>query len=243
MILLVIAAAACFAVREWVDGGVISAIAIVNMGLGIAQEARAEAALAALAALAATRAVVVRDGAPPAEIMAADLVPGDVVLLSPTGAGSAVPADAVLVEAADLSVVEATLTGEPVPARKAAVGGGGGGGGDPAAGGGGAAAAPSASRFSRTMVYSGTQVATGRGTAVILKTGMDTALGRIAAQVGAAPTRRTRLQREMARAGLALFAAGITLAFVVFAANKFNVNNPSGALFGGGPVCVGSSNI
>jgi len=240
MILLVIAAIACFAVREWVDGGVITAIAIVNVGLGIAQEARAEAALAALAALAGTRAVVIRDGAPPAEIPAAELVPGDVILLSPTGAGSAVPADAVLVEAADLSVVEATLTGESVPARKAAVGGGG----DPAAGGGAAAAPPpSSSRFSRTMVYSGTQVATGRGTAVILKTGMDTALGRIAAQVGAAPTRRTRLQREMARAGLALFAAGITLAFVVFAANKFNVNNPSGALFGGGPVCVGSSNI
>ena len=78
------------------------------------------------------------------------------------------------------------------------------------------------------MVYSGTQVATGRATAVVLRTGMDTELGRIAARVGAAPTRRTRLQQEMARAGLALFAAGVTLAFVVFAANKFNVENPPG---------------
>ena len=195
----------------------IAAIAVVNVGLGIAQEARAEAALAALSALAATRAVVVRDGAPPAVVPAADLVPGDVILLAPTGAGSAVPVDAVLVEAADLSVVEATLTGEPAPARKAAPRGGG-----------GSDAAAAAARVSAAMVYSGTQVVTGRGTAVVVKTGMDTALGRIVARVGAAPVRRTQLQREMARAGLALFAAGVFLAFVVFAANKFNVDNPAG---------------
>ena len=73
MILLVGAAAACFAVQEWVDGGVIAAIAVANVGLGVAQEARAEAALAALAA---TRAVVVRDGRAPSEVPAADLVPG-----------------------------------------------------------------------------------------------------------------------------------------------------------------------
>ena len=235
MILLVIAAAACFAVQEWVDGGVITAIAVANVCLGVAQKARAEAALAALAALAATRAVVVRDGAPPTEVAAADLVPGDVILLSPTGAGSAVPADAVLAEAADLTVVEATLTGEAVPARKAAAasasskalagveGGSGGGGGEGGEGGG-----SGGSRFSPTMVYSGTQVATGRGVGVVLRTGMATELGRIAARVGAAPTRRTRLQREMSRAGLALFAVGVSLAFVVFAANKFNVDNPPG---------------
>ena len=76
MILLVGAAAACFAVQEWVDGGVIAAIAVANVGLGVAQEARAEAALAALSALAATRAVVVRDGRAPSEVPAADLVPG-----------------------------------------------------------------------------------------------------------------------------------------------------------------------
>jgi len=167
MILLAIAAAACFAVQEWVDGGVIAAIAVANVGLGVAQEARAEAALAALAALAATRAVVVRDGLPPAEVAAADLVPGDVILLSPTGAGSAVPADAVLAEAVDFTVVEATLTGEPVPARKVAAAAaaapsskahagapapapGAPPAGDGAGGGG--------SRFSPTLVYSGTQV-------------------------------------------------------------------------------------
>jgi Ca2+-transporting ATPase len=233
MILLVGAAAACFAVQEWVDGGVIAAIAVANVGLGVAQEARAEAALAALAALAATRAVVVRDGRAPSEVPAADLVPGDVIQLSPTGAGSAVPADAVVIEAADLTVVEATLTGEPVPAKKTAAAAAVRGGGVPS----GAPPPPplggeQSSRFSSTMVYSGTQVATGKATAVILRTGMDTELGRIAARVGAAPTRRTRLQKEMARAGLALFAAGVSLAFVVFAANKFNVDNPPGE--GGG---------
>ena len=216
MLILAAAAAASFAVQEWVDGSVITAIAIVNVVIGVMQEARAEAALAALAALSASRAVVIRGGAPPTEVHAADLVPGDVILLAATGAASAVPADARLVEAADLTVVEATLTGESVPARKSA--------GPPARPPGGAA---TTSRFPPNMVFSGTQVATGRGTAVVVRTGMATQLGRIAGRLNTG-SKQTRLQAEMARAGLALFAAGITLAFLVFAANKFNVDNPAG---------------
>ena len=216
MLILAAAAAASFAVQEWVDGSVITAIAIVNVVIGVMQEARAEAALAALAALSASRAVVIRGGAPPTEVHAADLVPGDVILLAATGAASAVPADARLVEAADLTVVEATLTGESVPARKSA--------GPPARPPGGAA---TTSRFPPNMVFSGTQVATGRGTAVVVRTGMATQLGRIAGRLNTG-SKQTRLQAEMARAGLALFAAGITLAFLVFAANKFNVDYPAG---------------
>ncbi len=115
-LVLVLIGAACVsaAVGEWTDAEIILAIVLGAGLVGFVQEHRAATALARLRARVETRSTVLRDGAP-REIPSREVVPGDVALLA---AGSLVPGDGRILAAADCSVSEAVLTGEPVPSEK-----------------------------------------------------------------------------------------------------------------------------
>ena len=172
-------------------------IAGLNAALGFVQEYKAEKALSALKSLTAPTAMVLRN-AIPLRIPAAEVVPGDVLLLE---AGDIVSADARIVEAVSLAVSEAALTGESAPVEKTnqAV--------DPES--------DLADRFS--MVFQGTHVARGRGRALVVATGGATEVGKIAAQVATQPREETPLQKELARVGRYLTSAAAVLCFTVFA--------------------------
>ena len=145
--------------------------------LGYVQEARAEQAVAALQRMAAATASVVRDGREQRD-RGAELVPGDVLLLAE---GDAVSADARLVEAASLTVAEASLTGESEAVLKDVA----------------TLAEPAALGRPRNMVFNGTAVTRGRGRAVVTATGMATEMGTIAELLGRTEEQRTPLQREI----------------------------------------------
>ncbi|TCJ19072.1 cation-translocating P-type ATPase [Flaviaesturariibacter flavus] len=178
---LVVAALISGLVGEVADTVIILLIVLLNAVLGFFQQYRAEQTLSTLKNMAALRCVVLRDGHP-ADIDATQLVPGDVLLLE---AGNSVPADARLLEAHSLQVLEASLTGESVPAQKAAHDLS-----DPHL--------PLAERVN--MLYKGTQVANGRARALVVATGMQTELGHIA-QLLQMEDGPTPLQRRMSDFG------------------------------------------
>jgi magnesium-transporting ATPase (P-type) len=177
---------------------VITVILAANAVLGYVQEAKAEQAVAALQRMAAATATV-RRGGREQRIPARELVPGDVVLLAE---GDAVSADGRLVEAASLMVAEAALTGESEPVLKDVA---------PVE-----ATAPVGDRVD--MVFSGTAVTRGRGTAIVTATGMASEMGRIAGMLESAGEESTPLQREIAHVGRALGLAVIAVAAVVVTA-------------------------
>ncbi len=180
------------------DAIVIAAIVLANAVLGYVQEARAEQAVAALQRMAAATAGVLRDGREE-RIPAAEVVPGDVLLLAE---GDAVAADGRLLEATSLTVAEASLTGESEPVLKDVA---------PLDG-----AVELGDRVN--MVFSGTAVARGRGRAVVTATGMSTEMGTVARLLGRTREQRTPLQREVDRIGRMLGIAVIAIAVVVVTA-------------------------
>ncbi|MFO1326816.1 MAG: HAD-IC family P-type ATPase [Rubrivivax sp.] len=179
------------------DAGVILLVVVVNAAIGTHQEGRAERSMASLRQLAALQVAVWRDGHEQ-RVPARELVPGDLLLL---GAGDAVAADARLLQAAQLHVAEAALTGESVPVAKAV------------------ATLPAATTLAdrHGMVYAGTQVTAGRGRALVVATGAHTEVGRIAGLTQAAREPRTPLERRIERFGRSLVAAALLLFVVVLA--------------------------
>jgi Ca2+-transporting ATPase len=161
VIMLVVAAAVSAILGEWVDAGAIFAIVVLNSVLGVVQESRAEQALAALKKLAAPEAHVMRDGRR-VDIPAPELVPGDIVFLE---AGNFIPADVRLIEAVNLRIEEASLTGESVAVQKNAAGEL-------------EAEIPLGDRHN--TAFMGTVVSYGRGQGIVVSTGMHTQLGLIA---------------------------------------------------------------
>jgi Ca2+-transporting ATPase len=195
---LVVAAVISGLLGEWPDAGAIVAIVVLNAALGVAQEWRAERAMAALKSLANPQARVRRAGRV-STIPAADLVPGDIVLLE---AGMRVPADLRLLEASALRTDEAALTGESVPVDK-----------QPAAA--PAHDAPVGER--RNLAHMGTLVTHGRGVGVVVATGPATELGRIAALLAQAERPASPLQQRLARFGRRLAYAVLAICAVIFA--------------------------
>ena len=165
--------------------------------LGYFQEARAERSVRALMALAAPELTVIRDGERQ-RIPAHDIVPGDIVLVE---AGDKIPADARIVESANLHVDEAPLTGESVPVTKETQ----------------AIDADVGLGDRRNMLFASTVATYGRGRAVITATGMDTQVGRIAGLLEAAEKEPTPLQQELDRTGKRLSAIMLGICAVVFA--------------------------
>jgi Ca2+-transporting ATPase len=176
---------------------VILAIVILNALLGYFQESRAERSVRALMALAAPESTVVRDGERQ-RIAAHEIVPGDIVLLE---AGDKIPADARLVEVANLQTDEAPLTGESMPVTKGTQ----------------SIDADVVLGDRRNMVFSGTVATYGRGRAVVVATGMATEVGRIAGLLEAAEKEPTPLQQELDRTGKRLSVLMLAICAVVFA--------------------------
>ncbi|MYK35301.1 MAG: cation-transporting P-type ATPase [Chloroflexi bacterium] len=187
LVLVLIGAAAVLAGVEFVaeesghliDAGLIALIVVLNACLGFSQNYRASRGIEALNRLAAPSATVLRDGVAE-QVDAKVLVPGDVVLLEE---GSRIPADGRVISSIDLSVDEAALTGESLPVRKNT---------QPVS-----ADAALAERF--CMAYSGTVVMRGRGRMLIARTGMQTEVGGIAAEVQTTESEPTVFQREISR--------------------------------------------
>ncbi len=197
MVLILIGAAALsLALGKLLEAGAIAAIVVLFAALGFVQEYRAEQAIAALRRMSVPLVRTRRDGRV-VEVPSADLVPGDVVALD---AGAIVPADLRLLEAASLRVEEAALTGEsePVDKQTDAV-----------------EAAETALGDRRCMAYSGTQVAAGRGVGLVVATGMQTELGKIATLLQDVGREDTPLQQRLDRVGKQLAAAGVIVAALV----------------------------
>jgi Ca2+-transporting ATPase len=182
MVLVLVAAAVVSGlIGEPADTAIILVIVVLNAILGFVQEYRAERAMEALRRMAALQARVLRDGTV-SVVPAADLVPGDLVLLE---AGTAVPADLRLTEVHALRTDESALTGESVPVDKRT---------DTIPG----SDVPVADRLN--MAFKGTTVTHGRARGVVVSTGMQTEMGGIAGMLQAEGT-ITPLQRRMATFG------------------------------------------
>lgn len=182
MILVLLAAAALSWLasggEDLLDAVIILVIVLVNGAISIVQESNAEKALEALREMAAPQASVLRGGRL-CRIDAALLVPGDLIRLE---AGDLVPADARLVEAAGLRADESAITGESVPVEKRA----------------GVTLAGDTPLGDRVNLLIGSTVVTGgRGTALVVETGMHTEVGRIAALLQNQEQGETPLQRKM----------------------------------------------
>jgi Ca2+-transporting ATPase len=197
VIVLLVAAVISILLQDPKDAIVILAIVILNAGLGFTQEYRAERAMEALKRM-AEPVVKVRRGGEIRTIDSRDLVPGDVIRLE---AGDAVPADARLIEAANLRSQESALTGESLPVDKTTA---------PI----NEESIPLGDRHN--MLYMGTVVTYGRGTAVVTETGMDTQLGEIASMIQTVETEPTPLQRRMGRLGRSLALAALAIVVLVF---------------------------
>jgi Ca2+-transporting ATPase len=173
----------------------ILAVVLLNASMGYLQESRAEAAVAALRAMSAADATVVRGGER-RSVPATDIVSGDLLLLEE---GDTVPADARVVEAVALQTAEAALTGESLPVVKDAA---------PIV-----EDVPLGDRHN--LVFSGTTVTYGHGTALVIATGMRTEMGRIAGLLKEAHPETTPLQRELDRTGKVLGWIVVVIAVVM----------------------------
>jgi Ca2+-transporting ATPase len=198
MVLILIGAAiAAAALGDFKDAVVILAIVIFYTLLGFVQEYRAERAIAALKKMSIPTVRVLRDGSP-REFLARDLVPGDIVQIE---TGNLIPADLRLLEAVNLRIQEAALTGESEPVNKRT---------DMIAG----DELPLGDR--RNMAYFGTIVTGGRGQGLVTATGMETELGHIADLIQQVGSEQTPLQRRLDRLGKVLALMGAVIAAFIF---------------------------
>ncbi|MDR2240262.1 MAG: cation-transporting P-type ATPase [Zoogloeaceae bacterium] len=196
--IMLIAAAMTALLAHWIDTAVLLAAVLVNACIGFIQEGKAEAALDAIRNMLSLRANVIRDGER-GEIAADDLVPGDIVVLA---SGDKAPADLRLVAAKGLLINEALLTGESEAVEKSPL---------PVA-----ADAPLGDR--RCMLYSGTLVAAGQATGIVVATGAGTELGRIGTLLQHVQETATPLLRQIAG-----FSRWLALAIVLMAIATFVV--------------------
>ena len=191
------AALLSFAFGEWLDGVAIALVLTLNAGIGFFTELRAVRSMEALRRLGSVDARVRRDGGE-LLITAADLVAGDVLLLD---AGDVVTADLRLLEASKLEADESALTGESLPVSKSVE-----------------SVAPDAALAERgSMLFKGTAITRGSGVGLVVATGMQTELGRIARLVQEATKDQTPLEGQLASLGRwliwgTLAVAGLTVA-------------------------------
>ncbi|EGY21411.1 hypothetical protein VD0004_g4047 [Verticillium dahliae] len=241
-LVLVIVMILSFAIKDYIEGGVITAVIVLNIVVGFVQDYRAEQTIQSLYALSAPTCKVVRDGNIES-VKAETLVKGDLVMIS---VGDVVPADLRLLDGINLSSDEALLTGESLPTSKhpEAIFHD--------------ADLPLGDRLN--MVYSATTITRGRARGLVAAIGADTEVGKIAAMLrttrkkveGASlPARAwyrfkdgaksilglvgTPLQVKLSKFALLLFGLAILLAIIVFSASKFEISSQV-LIYG---ICVG----
>ncbi len=198
VVILIVAVAISALLGDFKDAAAIGAIVLLNTILGFSQEYRAEKAMAALKKMAVPLVRAVRGGQV-REVPAAELVPGDIILLEE---GNLVPADCRIVESRSLRAMEAALTGESVPVEKEA----------------GALEkvdVPLGDR--RNMAFMGTMISYGHGRALVVETGMRTELGRIATMIQSVEREPTPLQQRLDHLGRRLAVAALLLVGLIFA--------------------------
>ena len=208
MIIMLIVAAVISALTGMAQGDadfadviIICFVVVVNAVLGVVQESKAEEALAALQEMSAAQSKVIRDGQV-VTVPSSELVVGDIVVLE---AGDSVPADCRIIESASMKIEEAALTGESVPANKIAaelelVAG--------------AEDIPLGDR--KNMCYMGSTVVYGRGRAVVVATGMNTEMGKIADALTRAEDEETPLQKKLDELSKILSVICIVICALVF---------------------------
>ena len=208
MVIMLIVAAIISAVTGAIQGEIdfadviiIMTVVIINSALGVIQEAKSEEALAALQEMSAAQSKVIRDGKL-VMLHSSELVPGDVILLE---AGDSVPADCRVIESATMKIEEAALTGESVPVEKHVN----------QIGLDGADDVPLGDR--KNMCYMGSTVVYGRGRAVVVGTGMDTEMGKIAGALTEAKEELTPLQVKLDELSHILTKLVIVICVVIFA--------------------------
>jgi len=207
VIILIVAAVVSYFIGDLKDTVAILIIVVLNAILGFSQEYRAERAMAALKQLVLPIVKVRRNGEV-REVPGPNLVPGDIVLLE---TGGRVPADMRLLEASNLRVDESPLTGESVPVDKIE---------SPL----GEDNLPTADQ--RNMAFMGTAVTYGRGSGVVVETGMRSQLGLIAHMLQSVEREQTPLQRRMDHLGKGLAVAALVLVAIVFAAGLWRGQDP-----------------
>ncbi len=182
--------------KEYVDSVVILIILILIAVLGFVQEYRAERAIEALKKLASLKATVLRDGQKN-EIDTKLLVPGDIIILE---TGDKIPSDSRLIEVFNLQTQEAALTGESQPVKK------------------NTNELPEKTSIAdmKNMVFSGTIVVSGRAKAVVVATGMQTEIGKIATLIQEVKPEPTHLQKKLDQLGKWLGIVTIVIAVIVF---------------------------
>ncbi|MGI6250163.1 MAG: cation-translocating P-type ATPase [Anaerolineaceae bacterium] len=213
--LLIGAAVISALLNDLIEAGAILLIVVLNAIMGIVQESRAEASLAALKQMAAPEAQVMRDGHRQS-IPSRELVPGDVVFIE---AGNHIPADLRLLEAVNLSIEEASLTGESVPAKKNAEGHLD-------------VDIPLGDRDN--SAFMGTTVTYGRGKGIVTGTGMNTQLGLIASMLQTVEEEQTPLQKRLDQLGKTLGIGALVVCILVFVIGAIRL------LFGDTPVAFGT---
>lgn len=196
--ILILAGGVSFLVGEVVDAQVIFLAVIINVIIGFFQEDKANSALEKLKKMVAHNSIVIRGGKKK-EVAASDLVIGDILVLR---AGELVLADARLIVATDLEVNEASLTGESMPIYKSPE----------------AVAEKTLLAERRSMVYSGTNILSGAGLAVVVAIASDTEIGKISEMVKKADGGPTPLQKKMAEVskflGLAVLVVSTLLVII-----------------------------
>ncbi|MDP3842797.1 MAG: calcium-translocating P-type ATPase, PMCA-type [Oxalobacteraceae bacterium] len=210
IVILIAAAVVSGLVGDLKDTLAIVVIVLLNAVIGFVQEVRAQRAIASLRQMAATGALVLRGGER-VPVPAAELVPGDLVLLE---AGNVVPADLRLIEVAQLKLDESLLTGEACTVEKHCEP-------LPAAG---LPDAPLGDRFN--MGFKGTIVSYGRGSGVVVATGMATELGKIAALLDSGEELRTPLQKRLAEFGKRLGLAVLAICVIIFVVGLLRGETP-----------------
>ena len=203
MIIVLIIAAVVSGVVGYIEEGkvtdsiIILVVVIVNAIIGVAQEAKAEKSLEALQKLSSHSAKVIRNGEMNV-VASRELVPGDIVVLD---TGDYVPADLRIIEAVNLKSQEASLTGESVPSEKnsATIENEKVGVGD-----------------RNNMLFSSSLITYGRGKGIVVETGMNTEVGKIAGIISNTIKSETPLQTKLNKLGKTLGIAALVICVIIF---------------------------
>ena len=172
--ILFVAAVVVGALQSWIEFGLIMAVIVLNVMIGLLQEGKAEKAAEAIKAMLSANATVIRDGQR-ATLDASLLVPGDIVIIK---SGDRLPADLRMLECSNLQVLEAMLTGESVPISKKP----------------NMVAAETAGLGDRkNMCFSATTVSSGQGMGVVTATGDSAEIGKINKLVSEVEAAKTNL--------------------------------------------------
>jgi P-type Mg2+ transporter len=200
ILILIFAAGLSIFLRDAADAIIILAIVIISGLLGFWQERGASNAVEKLLALVQVKATVLRDGIE-REIPHEDVVPGDIVLLA---AGGSIPGDCLVLESKDLSVNEATLTGETYPADKMS------------------GVLPEDTGLSQrtNILYMGTHVISGSAKALVVGTGRQTEFGKVSERLKLRPP-ETEFERGLSKFGYFLMEVTLILVVLIFVANVY----------------------